>query len=97
MEHRTQIYLTQADYRRAVRYAHQRSLSLASVVREALGEYLTAREGEAPPASGQDAIDDLLGLCSPLRVRGDMAARHDEALVTALGGRRRQKKRPGTR
>jgi hypothetical protein len=91
-EHRTQLYLEQDTYARVMRYARQRERSLASVCREALTEYLAAREAEARPAAfGGDPADALVGLCGPRGVRSartDAATRHDDELVALVGGRR---------
>ena len=83
MEHRTQVHLSEVDYRRAVRYARQRSLSLAGVVREALAEYLAGRERRGAPAEGSDPIDRLPGLVADAAGPGDVARRHDEYLTEA--------------
>jgi hypothetical protein len=83
MEHRTQIHLSQSDYRRALRYAEEHQLSLAGVVREALGEYLSAREGARAALAGPDPIDGLVGLLGNYpRLRE--GAHHDQEIVDAL-------------
>ncbi len=47
--HRTQILLDQDLYRRAMRHARARQLSLGEVVREALAARLAAEEREGDP------------------------------------------------
>jgi hypothetical protein len=55
--HRTQLLLPPDLHRRAAQVARARHVSLGSLVREALAEYL-ARSGDAHPAP--DAIADVL-------------------------------------
>jgi hypothetical protein len=55
--HRTQLLLPPGLHRRAAQAARARGVSLGSLVREALAEYL-ARSGSAQPAS--DAIEAVL-------------------------------------
>jgi hypothetical protein len=54
---RTQLLIPPDLHRRATEVARSRRLSLGSLVREALGEYL-ARTGDSLPQD--DAIDDVL-------------------------------------
>jgi len=93
MEHRTQIHLSEVDYRRAVRYARQNALSLAGVVREAVAAYLDQRERRDAP--GADPIDRLAGLIGPAARPGDLAERHDDYLVAAPPTPRPKRRRAG--
>ncbi len=66
---RTQIYLTSDQHQRATAYARKRSSSLASVVREALDQYLASAEEEVD-WSGDPALDLVGGLELP-PIEGD--------------------------
>lgn len=47
---RTQIYLPPEDHRRLRRLAAERGVSMTTIVREAVGAYLSEEEGIRPPA-----------------------------------------------
>ena len=96
-DHRTQLYLAADEYGRAMSYARRHERSLASVAREALDAFLSAREGkEIPPPFGDDPADGLVGLCGGggRGAHGDAAADHDEALATLLDEERPRRRRP---
>ncbi len=73
-DHRTQVYLTADQYRAAKRLAAERGLSLAGVIREALGEYLeSAGSGERSARWAGDPVEELPGIFElpPLAAGGD--------------------------
>ena len=74
-EKRTQLYLSQGDYRRLREMAHRKGCSIASLVREAIQEYFQKTEL-------QDAweSDPLLKLVGFFEGEKDLSKRHDEYL-----------------
>ena len=78
---RTQIYLDPAQHRRLKREAHKRDLSLAQVVREAVGEYL---KGAEKAEFTKDEYMSIVGLGESASAEGSQA--HDRLLGEALAG-----------
>ncbi len=85
-ERRTQIYLTEEQYQEATNLARKRGSSLASVVREALEEFLSrATRIQIAPWS-QDPASDLVGVVQlpPLPSDGQGIPDLDEAINTSV-------------
>lgn len=75
---RTQIYLPSDLYQQAFAYARGKRVSLASIVRLSLQDFLTRSER---PSKRVYAKDPLWKLCGAARSReGDLSARHDDYL-----------------
>lgn len=75
-----QVQLTRAQHRRLKRLAESRGVSMGSIVRESVADYLTAVPVDEDPAFGIiGLIDD--GGPTP---RGDPATEHDAYLADAL-------------
>ena len=87
LEKRTQIYLAGQQHGALKRIAHQRGVSLAQIVREALTAYMAA---ETQPAwhratGSMDPLGDLIGCAEG---DGDLAAHHDDYLYGKARRRR---------
>lgn len=80
---RTQIQLTEEQYRRLKRWARRLDISLSEAIRRCVAEHLTAgRDGSDRHA----AVRDALAVCGKYRDpegRSDVAVRHDDALAEA--------------
>jgi hypothetical protein len=60
-DHRTQVYLPGPLHRQAIDHARRHNVSLSSVVREALGEYLIRSAKEPRADWTNDPLADLAG------------------------------------
>ncbi len=79
---RTQVQLDETSYELLRRKAHERRISVAAVVREAVGQYLA----EAPPRKRTLADFKIIGIANdedPEEYR-PISERHDEFLGDAL-------------
>ncbi len=87
--HRTQLLIPPELHRRAAEVARVRRLSLGSLVREALSEYL-ARAGDGSPSD--EAIEEVL-LADPYDDPAPDASLSVDADHYLYGARRRSRKR----
>ena len=76
---RTQVQLDEASYELLRRKAHERRVSVAAVVREAVGQYLA----EAPPRKRTLADFKFIGIAKDDEP-DNVSERHDEVLADAL-------------
>ena len=84
---RTQLYLSAQQHAAVLRIAHQRGLSMACVVREALATYVAS--SLMRQSSDEDPLADLVGI---FEGPGDLAERHDDYLDTRNKPRRAPKR-----
>ena len=76
---RTQVQLDEASYELLRQKAHERRVSVAAVVREAVGQYLA----EAPPRKRTLADFKFVGIAKGEHP-DNVSERHDEVLADAL-------------
>ena len=74
-----QVQLTRAQHRRLKRLAQSRGVSMGSIIRESVADYLTASPVEEDPAFGIIGLIDDDGQTP----HGDPAVQHDAYLADA--------------
>ena len=79
-ERKTQIYLSEAEYRAVKRRASVEGRSMAGVIREAVAEYLTSAPGGRGGRKGRRAPDPLLGIAGVADGASRDSTRIDEVL-----------------
>ena len=78
---RTQIQLTESQAREVKRWADERGVSMAAVIREAIDAHLRARSGPSWDEIVERAIA-AVGCCAS--GLGDLAENHDEYFVESV-------------
>lgn len=87
-----QVQLTRAQHRRLKRLAESRGVSMGSILRESVADYLTGVPVEEDPAFGIIGLIDDDGPTP----HGDPAAEHDTYLAEALAAEAPEAKRRPT-
>lgn len=76
-KHRTQIYLTDDQYRKVKKIAKKQEASLAEVVRDAISKYAMADRGEDDKVFARDR-DEFFKLAGIFKGPKNLAKNHDE-------------------